>query len=55
MATANDINRRLSLLEMEVMPEGKTHYMWADQDEATYRKERNIPDCDEVITIGWME
>lgn len=55
MVTTKDIKRRLSLLELETQPEGKTHFAWKEEGmtEASYRKQKNIPYCDKVILIGW--
>lgn len=57
MVTANDIKRRLSLLEVELIPTGKTHYAWRETgttvNEAEYRKQHNIPTQDKVLIIGW--
>ena len=57
MATQQSIKQRLSLLEVEAMPEGKTHYAWQEKGmaEARYRKENNIPDYDNVILIRWQQ
>ena len=54
MATSKEMQRRLSLLE--VYAAGTTHYRWVDgTTEAEYRKSNNIPDSDEVMTIGWID
>ena len=57
MATQQSIKQRLSLLEIEAIPEGKTHYAWQEMGmtEAKYRKENNILDYGKVILIRWAD